>query len=374
MPVGSGILEKRDVKMFPKKCNFAYMEKAPLETLLLRYIPETAVESVAAFLRKHRVKLVVSPGRRSILGNYRPPVAGKVHRISVNGDLNPYAFLITLTHEMAHLEVWERYGNRVLPHGGEWKAIYAGWLAGWLEKDLFPPDLAVAVVEHVTAPGASTCADPDLYRALRKYDAIPKTLLDELEDGQWFVTRNGDMMQRGKKRRTRYECLDYSSGRRYLVPAIMEVEPVPSPETGPVQEPVQVHSTSEALKNQGWCEIDSLKEGDRCLGQGGNWLEICKKSSGRIICGNLLTGEVYKIVKHFLVKPESQIPVGEKPSLPKSPVFLNIKKMPDGAVFRLNGQLFEKKAYQEKQILARNLTDGKTYRIPGEAWVRVVHD
>ena len=39
------------------------------------------------------------------------------HRISVNGNLNKYSFLITLIHELAHLLTFTQYKNRVDPHG-----------------------------------------------------------------------------------------------------------------------------------------------------------------------------------------------------------------------------------------------------------------
>ncbi len=46
------------------------------------------------------------------LGDYRNSHAGKGHRISVNGNLNKYSFLITLLHELAHLFTYERFGHR----------------------------------------------------------------------------------------------------------------------------------------------------------------------------------------------------------------------------------------------------------------------
>ena len=91
-------------------------QQAPLETLK-QFLPEGTFELVSAYLHAHRIHLTVTRERSSILGDYRNAVDGKNHRISVNGNLNPYAFLYTLIHEIAHLLVFDRFGHRVASHG-----------------------------------------------------------------------------------------------------------------------------------------------------------------------------------------------------------------------------------------------------------------
>ena len=39
----------------------------------------------------------------------------------MNNNLNKYSFLITITHEIAHMMIWEKHQNKVDPHGEEWK-------------------------------------------------------------------------------------------------------------------------------------------------------------------------------------------------------------------------------------------------------------
>jgi predicted SprT family Zn-dependent metalloprotease len=72
-------------------------------------------------------------------------VNGKNHRISVNGNLNKFSFLITLLHELAHLLAFENYGNRIQAHGKEWKFVYSNLLKDFIDKKIFPPDVESAL-------------------------------------------------------------------------------------------------------------------------------------------------------------------------------------------------------------------------------------
>ena len=77
-------------------------KESPLQQLSL-YLPEGAFEEVAAYLTEYKVHLTVTRERRTVLGDYRNSHANKNHRISVNGNLNKYSFIITLLHELGHL-------------------------------------------------------------------------------------------------------------------------------------------------------------------------------------------------------------------------------------------------------------------------------
>src|SRR6478752_3457555 len=103
-------------------------KEAPLPTLR-NFLPDGAYEPVSQYLFQYKVHLTITRARESVLGDYRNAVNGSNHRISVNGNLNPYAFLITLLHELAHLFTYERFGNKVQAHGQEWKNEYSKVLA-----------------------------------------------------------------------------------------------------------------------------------------------------------------------------------------------------------------------------------------------------
>src|SRR5438552_18084827 len=112
-------------------------KEAPLNQLQ-SYLPPNTYEAVLHYLHHHQVHLTVARERKSILGDYRHRTHGKNHRISVNGNLNQYAFLITLLHELAHLLAFENFGNRIAPHGREWKNVFGKLLAQFIEHDIFP--------------------------------------------------------------------------------------------------------------------------------------------------------------------------------------------------------------------------------------------
>ena len=76
--------------------------QAPLD-YLRRFIPPMAVPGILHYLQRYSVHLTITRDRKSVLGDYRHPTHHHTHRISVNSTLNPYAFLITLIHELAQI-------------------------------------------------------------------------------------------------------------------------------------------------------------------------------------------------------------------------------------------------------------------------------
>ena len=104
---------------------------------LARYLPDGSFDYVVKYLYQYKVHLTVAKSRKSVLGDYRHAHHGNNHRISVNGNLNPYEFLITLLHELAHLLTFEQYRNRVESHGKEWKATYSRLLVEFVGLGVF---------------------------------------------------------------------------------------------------------------------------------------------------------------------------------------------------------------------------------------------
>ncbi|MEO6289092.1 MAG: SprT-like domain-containing protein, partial [Ginsengibacter sp.] len=134
------------------------------------YLPEGSFEDVAKYLTDFKVHLTVTRERKSILGDYRNRLANKNHRISVNGNLNNYSFLITLLHELGHLVAYEKYNHPIQPHGIEWKREFGQILTGFIAKKIFPEDIEQELLKSLKNPAASSCAEVALLRILRKYD------------------------------------------------------------------------------------------------------------------------------------------------------------------------------------------------------------
>ena len=162
-----------------------------------------------------------------MLGDYRHATRDQNHRISVNGSLNKYSFLITLIHELAHLVTFMEFGNGVQSHGKEWKKVYRKMLEDFLRLSIFPGDILSALKKNLHDLPASSCADEGLMRVLKKYDKNPKNLMlvEQLAEGASFSTDDGRVFRKGKKLRKRFQCLELSTGKLYLFSPIYEVKP-----------------------------------------------------------------------------------------------------------------------------------------------------
>ena len=203
------------------------MPKQEVPLLQLRpYLPEGSFEDVNHYLVHYKVQLTVTRQRQSVLGDYRHAHDGKGHRISINGNLNKYSFLITLLHELAHLFTYERYGHRVQAHGQQWKDEFSKILAQFLSKKLFPPEIESALFQTLRNPAASSCGDEKLLRVLRNYDAKKQDhfLVEQLKEGQPFKIKGDRVFIKGPKIRTRYKCIEPATKKWYLFSGIYEVQ------------------------------------------------------------------------------------------------------------------------------------------------------
>jgi len=198
--------------------------EAPL-LQLQSYLPEGSFDEVLQYLQHYKVQLTITRQRQSILGDYRHAHDGKGHRISVNGNLNKYAFLITLLHELAHLFTYERFSHRVMAHGAEWKNEFSKILAKFLLKKIFPADIEKALMRTLQNPAASSCGDEKLLRVLHNYDVKKEGihLVEQVTDGGLFSIKGGRIFKRGEKVRKRYKCVEVKTGKLYLFSPVYEV-------------------------------------------------------------------------------------------------------------------------------------------------------
>ena len=203
-------------------------KEAPISALQ-NYLPPNTLEPVVSYLQFYHVHLTVARERKSILGDYRHRTHAKNHRISVNGNLNQYAFLITLLHELAHLLTFEKFGNKVASHGKEWKFIFGQLLAQFIEHEIFPADIKNALLQSLHNPAASSCADELLLKTLKNYDEKQSHLvfLEEIPEGALFKTHDGKIFRKGEKMRKRFKCVEVKTNRLYLFSPVYECSPCP---------------------------------------------------------------------------------------------------------------------------------------------------
>ena len=198
----------------------------PLQALA-SYLPEGAFEPVVQLIHQYKVHLTVTRARKSVLGDYRHPFMGSNHKITVNGNLNKYEFLITLLHELAHLLCFEQYRNRVEAHGKEWKNIYGSLLKAFIDLNLFPDDITKSLKNTLLNPAATANGETALLLVLRRYNPLKKAgvvVLAHLADGTLFKEIKGRTFRKIKLRRKRIECIEIATGNIYLFSALSEVE------------------------------------------------------------------------------------------------------------------------------------------------------
>jgi hypothetical protein len=199
---------------------------AQYNRVLGKYLPSEYISYVVDLLVQHPVQFRVAKPRKTKLGDFRAERTG-LHKITVNGDLNQYSFLVTTIHEFAHLVTFNEYGPRVKPHGTEWQNTYSKMLYPVVQAGHLPEDVAKAIERSLLNVKASSCTDQNLHRVLMKYDPPKEGLvvLETLASGEVFDL-NGKSYQKGNLRRTRYVCTNTDNQRKYLISALAQVKKI----------------------------------------------------------------------------------------------------------------------------------------------------
>lgn len=189
------------------------------QTDFLPHVPAAAVAYCRTLHRQYGFDFRTSRPRRSKWGDYRyrQSAAGATHTITVNEDLNPYAFLITYLHEVAHLVAFRQHGFRISPHGPEWQRCFGQLLQPVLTPAVFPRRVLLSLRDYAVRPKATTGADPRLTLALRNYDTTDAgILLAHLPVGTRFRFRQRTYVKQ-RTRRTRALCQEVITHKHYLI-------------------------------------------------------------------------------------------------------------------------------------------------------------
>lgn len=195
------------------------------EQILAQYMPAAAAPLIARWIDYYQCEFKISRNRATKLGDYRHPFKGEGHKISVNNNLNAYAFLVTTVHEFAHLLTWNDHKNKVRPHGEEWKRNFKRMMQPFLEQQIFPADVRLAIVNYLQNPSAASCTDLKLSRALKQYDQQRDAVsrLEELPLNSVFKIKDGRQFKKGERLRKRYRCVCLDNGNVYLFNPLAEV-------------------------------------------------------------------------------------------------------------------------------------------------------
>lgn len=192
---------------------------------LQKFAPEAFTPYLADCILAAGVQFKIVAGRKTKLGDFRTGPLQRKPIITVNGDLNPYSFLITSLHELAHLDTYRQYGMKVAAHGLEWKSAFRKRLLPLLESNDLPKELHIVLEKSFTRLKASSGGDVALSRVLRTFDIKAEITLESLPKNAHFYLNNKHFIK-GELRRTRYLCTEYQSKRIYLIHALAAITPL----------------------------------------------------------------------------------------------------------------------------------------------------
>ena len=194
---------------------------------LTPFIPEKALDEVVSLLKKYPIHLGLMKPRRRIFGDYCPQQnVGGFHKITVNGDLNKYAFLIIFLHEYAHLLVFMNHGTQVKAHGKEWRSYFRRLLYEFVRRSVFPEDIRMALHHYAVRMHASMCSDPQLMQVLERYDLRKRPedeiAIEQLPFKAHFIY-NGELFEKGDRLRKNFTCTRLSDGAKFRFISIAKV-------------------------------------------------------------------------------------------------------------------------------------------------------
>ena len=202
------------------------MSSSELLRLFHRHLPESAVPYCLQLWEESPFHFFVKKPRNTKLGDFRFRRDQSIQTITLNVDLNPYQFLLTLIHEIAHLRAFAQHGTAHAPHGPEWKAKFKQLLEPVLNESTFPRDLLVPLKLHMRNPSASSARDLFLMKEMSKYEVAASqgntVFLSDLAPQTHFELA-GRKFKKGETRRTRILCEELSTGKKFLVSRLARV-------------------------------------------------------------------------------------------------------------------------------------------------------
>ena len=194
-----------------------------IRAVLSGKVPHQALDYCVHLWHEAPFDFQLSRHRVTKLGDFRYNPNNSSHRVTVNADLNPYQFLITYVHEVAHRRVHDPK-RRLKPHGPHWKNEFKRLLLPVMNDQVFPDKVLRPLARHMKNPKASTANDHSLYSAISDFDKNAEQLrIIDLSIGEQFLFKNRSF-ELLEKKRTRALCLDLRDGKKYLIPMIALIQ------------------------------------------------------------------------------------------------------------------------------------------------------
>jgi hypothetical protein len=188
---------------------------------LEKYLPHNTLQYLKVWFSDYYIHIKITRNRNSKLGDYRK-LPDNSHEITINSTLAPELFFFVLTHELAHLIAFEKYGKRISPHGSEWKETFRQMLLQSIE--VYEENLRPIIIKFSRSPKANFMASPDLVKYFhieKQDDAL--VFIEELQKGDFFIYRNEKYLLEGLIKKN-YLCKNLATGRKYSFKPLARVE------------------------------------------------------------------------------------------------------------------------------------------------------
>ena len=188
------------------------------------YVPLNALVFIEKWIEKYSLTLKITKNRKTKLGDYRKIKENNRHQITINGDLNQEAFFFVLTHEIAHMMIYDRFNfGEILPHGKEWKKLFSELLIE--SHHIYSYHLQEYILKHAKSPKASVGADSSIAKFLINEAKFNQLYLVDIPLGHYFIFKN-KIYIKGEKLKLRYVCCEIKTQRKYLINATALVEKI----------------------------------------------------------------------------------------------------------------------------------------------------
>lgn len=193
-----------------------------IETLK-SYLPENALSFLKIWFADYPIHIKITRNRNSKLGDYRK-MPDNSHQITINSTLEPDLFFFVLTHELAHLIAFEKFGRRISAHGNEWKTTFAQMILESL--DIYPQELQLILKKFSKSPKANFMSSSDLVRYFH-FDQLKddEVFMESLQIGDRFMYRE-DAYKVEEKRKKLYLCINSTNAKKYLFKPLAKVQKV----------------------------------------------------------------------------------------------------------------------------------------------------
>lgn len=185
------------------------------------YLPKNTLNHLKNWFSDHSIHIKITRNRNSKLGDYRK-LRDLSHEITINSTLQPQLFFFVLTHELAHLIAFEKFGRRISPHGNEWKQTFRQMLLESIE--VYEEDLKPIILKFSRSPKANFMASPDLVKYFHiENHEDDEIFIEKLSTGDHFIYRNEKYLLEGLIKKN-YLCLNLASGRKYSFKPLARVK------------------------------------------------------------------------------------------------------------------------------------------------------